>query len=274
MAANVTARLGRRTGEDRQDPGDGAATGSRAGLAGGRGHASFAGGLRGEWRTAEGRAVLEPAGAHERWPPPGRSRWTTSVSVAIEDTDPLLQQSRLAAGLGHPLAHRINAIFNSGARSTAIDRDSPAGNAKVVIEQAMASIVKTTPERFQAAQAMLEKAVAAEPDNVDLQGGACRAYAARHSAGMVQSGRRRGDRTQRAVDAGARAAGEARSIVPLLEGLLPLPCRNQPFHRKPRGLREGVGLRSVERVGAVQFGPRADSTGALRGCAGDLQASR
>jgi DNA-binding winged helix-turn-helix (wHTH) protein/tetratricopeptide (TPR) repeat protein len=99
----------------------------------------------------------------------GEVRWTTSVSVGLEDTDVLLQQSRLAAGLGHPLALRINALLNSSTRSAATDSGLPAGNAKVVIEQAMAFINQTTPERFQAAQAMLEKALAAEPDNVDLE---------------------------------------------------------------------------------------------------------
>ncbi len=96
----------------------------------------------------------------------GEVRWTSSVSVGIEDADLLLQQSRLAAGLGHPLALRINAMLNSGARSAVTNNDLPAGNTKVVIEQAMAFINQTTPERFQAAQAMLEKALAAEPDNV------------------------------------------------------------------------------------------------------------
>lgn len=99
----------------------------------------------------------------------GEVRWTTSVSVPIENTDLSLQQSRLAAGLGHPLALRINAMVNSDPRSTSTDSGLPAGNAKVVIEQAMASINHTTRERFQAAQAMLEKALAAEPDNVDLE---------------------------------------------------------------------------------------------------------
>jgi tetratricopeptide (TPR) repeat protein len=99
----------------------------------------------------------------------GEVRWTTSVSVGIEDIDVLLQPSRLAAGLGHPLALRINALWNSGARPSATDSGLPAGNAKVVIEQAMAFINQTTPERFKAAQAMLEKALAADPDNVDLE---------------------------------------------------------------------------------------------------------
>jgi Flp pilus assembly protein TadD/TolB-like protein len=99
----------------------------------------------------------------------GEVRWTSSVSVGIEDTDLSLQQSRLAAGLGHPLALRINALLNSSTRSAATDSGLPEGNAKVVIEQAMAFINQTTPERFRAAQSMLEKALATEPDNVDLE---------------------------------------------------------------------------------------------------------
>ena len=99
----------------------------------------------------------------------GEVRWTTSASVAAENADLSLQQSRLAAAIGHPLAVRINAMINSGAGSVATGSELPAGNAKVVIEQAMASINQNTPERFQAAQAMLEKALAAEPDNVDLE---------------------------------------------------------------------------------------------------------
>jgi DNA-binding winged helix-turn-helix (wHTH) protein/tetratricopeptide (TPR) repeat protein len=99
----------------------------------------------------------------------GEVRWTNSVSVGIENADLPLQQSQLAAGVGHPLALRINAMFNSGAAATAINSDLPAGGAKVVIEQAMASINQTTPERFKAAQTMLEKAIADDPGNVDLE---------------------------------------------------------------------------------------------------------
>jgi DNA-binding winged helix-turn-helix (wHTH) protein/Tfp pilus assembly protein PilF/TolB-like protein len=89
--------------------------------------------------------------------------WTEPVSVAIGDTDLGLQQSRLAAGLGHPLALRINELVHAGAQATADD------TAKVVVEQATASIMQTTRERFMAAQAMLEKALADEPNNTDLQ---------------------------------------------------------------------------------------------------------
>lgn len=99
----------------------------------------------------------------------GEVRWTTSFSVGLEDADLALQQSRLTAGLGHPLAVRINALLNSNARSTGNDGDLPSGATKIVIEQAMAFINQTTPERFRAAQTMLEKALAANPGNVDLE---------------------------------------------------------------------------------------------------------
>lgn len=99
----------------------------------------------------------------------GEVRWTASVSVGADDADLPLQQSRLAAGLGHPLALRLNALINSAARPGAADGELPAGNAGIVIEQATAFINQTTRDRFAAAQAMLERALAADPDNVDLE---------------------------------------------------------------------------------------------------------
>jgi DNA-binding winged helix-turn-helix (wHTH) protein/tetratricopeptide (TPR) repeat protein len=92
----------------------------------------------------------------------------TAIAVDIKDSDLELQQTRLAAGIGHQLARRINTLMQSGAPSAITDISSSQGNAKVVIEQAMASITRTTRERFAAAQAMLEKALADDPDNVDL----------------------------------------------------------------------------------------------------------
>jgi DNA-binding winged helix-turn-helix (wHTH) protein/tetratricopeptide (TPR) repeat protein/TolB-like protein len=97
----------------------------------------------------------------------GEVRWADTVSVSTENTGVSLQQTRLTAGVGHPLALRINAMFNAGPGAT--DRDLAGGKSKVVIEQAMASINQTTPERFKAAQTMLEKAIADEPGNVDLE---------------------------------------------------------------------------------------------------------
>jgi DNA-binding winged helix-turn-helix (wHTH) protein/tetratricopeptide (TPR) repeat protein len=92
-----------------------------------------------------------------------------SLSIDINDPDLQLKQSRLAAGIGHPLALRLNALIESGAAPDATNGGSPPGSAKVVIEQAMASINQTTPERFKAAQTMLEKAIADDPGNVDLE---------------------------------------------------------------------------------------------------------
>jgi DNA-binding winged helix-turn-helix (wHTH) protein/Flp pilus assembly protein TadD len=91
----------------------------------------------------------------------GEVTWTASYQVNPADTDLQMQQSRLAAGVGHALALRINELLNGDPRSAA--------KSKVVIEQATAHINQTSPERFQAAQAMLEKALAEEPDNVDIQ---------------------------------------------------------------------------------------------------------
>jgi DNA-binding winged helix-turn-helix (wHTH) protein/tetratricopeptide (TPR) repeat protein len=93
----------------------------------------------------------------------GEMMWTAPVSVAIGETDPELQQSRLAAGLGHLLALRLNELTQAGAPATTAD-----GRAKVVIEQARVLLNQTNQERFAAAQALLEKALAENPDDVDL----------------------------------------------------------------------------------------------------------
>jgi Flp pilus assembly protein TadD len=90
----------------------------------------------------------------------GEVKWTTSYQVNPADTDLQIQQSRLAAGIGHALALHLNGLLNS---------DTPSAKNKVVIEQATAHINQTSPERFKAAQAMLEKALADEPDNVEVQ---------------------------------------------------------------------------------------------------------
>ncbi len=96
----------------------------------------------------------------------GTVRWTTALSVDLASGDMQLQQTRLAAGMGHPLALRINALLKSGNRS--VD-GLPTGSSKAAIEQATASINQTTLERFRAAQAMLENALADDSGNVDLQ---------------------------------------------------------------------------------------------------------
>ncbi len=95
----------------------------------------------------------------------GEVQSVASASIGA-DVGAQLQQSRLAAGVGDPLARRLNTLLDADE-----DRDGRTadGNAKVVVEQATASISHTTRERFDTAQTMLESALAGEPDNVDLQ---------------------------------------------------------------------------------------------------------
>lgn len=99
-------------------------------------------------------------------PATGAGKWTTSLSIERTDADTELEQTRLTAGMGHPLALRVNALLNAGERTAA---GLPAGAAKAAIEQATASINQTSPERLRAAQAMLEKGLADDPGNADLQ---------------------------------------------------------------------------------------------------------
>lgn len=89
--------------------------------------------------------------------------WAAPVAVTIGDTDPGLQHQRLAAGIGHLLARRINELTRAGAQASLAD-----GKSKVVVEQASGLINQTNKERFAAAQATLERALAEDPDNVDL----------------------------------------------------------------------------------------------------------
>jgi tetratricopeptide (TPR) repeat protein len=97
----------------------------------------------------------------------GEIVWTAPVSVMLEDTDVPLQQSRLAAGIGHPLAVRIGELRDGNAQPAAPGPGAPHGTS-AVIEQATAAIRQTTHERFEAAQTMLTKALADDPDNIDL----------------------------------------------------------------------------------------------------------
>ena len=91
----------------------------------------------------------------------GEVKWTASYQVARAETDLPTQQSRLAAAVGHALALRLNEILNADT--------PPSTQSKVVVEQATAHINQTSPERFRAAQAMLEKALVEDPGNVEIQ---------------------------------------------------------------------------------------------------------
>lgn len=96
----------------------------------------------------------------------GEVQSVAAASVGVDEMD-ALQQSRLVAGVGHVLARRLNELLEPSAASSA-SRRSSAGGDKIAVDQALASINQTTRERFGAAQAMLQKALTDDPDNVDL----------------------------------------------------------------------------------------------------------
>jgi DNA-binding winged helix-turn-helix (wHTH) protein/tetratricopeptide (TPR) repeat protein len=90
----------------------------------------------------------------------GQVQWSSESSVPTENIDEALQQSRLTAGIGYPLALQINNLAHARL---------PSADSKIVVEQAAAFINQTSRERFAMAQAMLEKALAATPDDVHLE---------------------------------------------------------------------------------------------------------
>jgi tetratricopeptide (TPR) repeat protein len=94
--------------------------------------------------------------------------WTAPATITIGNAELSLQQSRLAASIGYPLALRIGTLLDPAAKPREHGRDVSSGSANVVIEQATDSILRTTRDRFATAQTMLEKALAGDPDNVDL----------------------------------------------------------------------------------------------------------
>jgi DNA-binding winged helix-turn-helix (wHTH) protein/tetratricopeptide (TPR) repeat protein len=135
-------------------------------------------------------------------------RWTTAYSVDATNGDVGLQQSRLAAGIGYPLASRISAMIRSGLRE---------GNANIVVNQAKAFINRTTRERFDKAQAMLDKALAADPNNVDLQA----ALAAQLLRGIQTNwyrGAESSEAQHRAQDLLERASRADPNYIPVIEG--------------------------------------------------------
>lgn len=83
----------------------------------------------------------------------------TAADAADPDRQHLL--SRLAAGIGYPLAARLSTLQEPEQRE--------AGASDVAIGQAVAAINQTTRERFGTARAILEKYLANDPGNVDLR---------------------------------------------------------------------------------------------------------
>ena len=96
----------------------------------------------------------------------GEVQSVAAASINAEAVDAQLAQARLAAGVGHVLARRLNEILEP--RASSARRTSSAGGDKVAVEQALASINQTTRERFGAAQSMLQRALTDDPDNLDI----------------------------------------------------------------------------------------------------------
>jgi DNA-binding winged helix-turn-helix (wHTH) protein/TolB-like protein/Flp pilus assembly protein TadD len=90
----------------------------------------------------------------------GQVTWSGAYSAAADNPDQAQQQTRLIAGIGYPLALQINTLTYTRLSSA---------DSKIVIKEASAFINRTTRERFAAAQAMLEKALTAHPNDVGLE---------------------------------------------------------------------------------------------------------
>lgn len=99
----------------------------------------------------------------------GEVQSVATVATDINEPDAQLQQMRLAAGVGHPLASRLNTLQISRENHVTIGNSSSDSSARIVIEQALASNNQTTRERFSVAERLLKNAMAADPDNLDLQ---------------------------------------------------------------------------------------------------------
>lgn len=137
----------------------------------------------------------------------GKVRWSGSYNVPTNTNDGQLQQIRLTAGIGNPLALQINAMTHQ--RITSPD-------SKIVVEQAAAFINQTSRERFAAAQDMLEKAHAAKPDDVDIAA-ALSAHLMR-GAGMVWYPRSEtGSVEQRASALLKEATARQPNYIPVLQ---------------------------------------------------------
>jgi len=90
---------------------------------------------------------------------------TVATATVAAGLEPELQEVRLAAGAGDRLARWLNDLLEGGS----VGAEEPTPGVRVAIEQATASINQTSRERFGVAQLMLKTALAAAPDNVDLQ---------------------------------------------------------------------------------------------------------
>lgn len=138
----------------------------------------------------------------------GRVQWSTSYAVSTEGIDDALQQSRLAAGIGYDVALHINALRDASLSSP---------DSKIVVDQAAAFINNTNKERFAAGQGMLEKALAARPDDVDL-GAALAAFLLRGIQTAWYTGSDADVARHRAQALLEHALGKQPNYIPALQG--------------------------------------------------------
>ena len=240
----------RRAGEDRKHP--------RAGSGSGR----TEGRLRGEGRTAEERAGLDRADAHDR------------------DGNRRGQVDRFIFGQpgGHgPAAAAVPACGGRRSRAgaahqrTAECRHAIRAKNKVVIEQATAHINQTSPERFQAAQAMLEKALAEEPDNSDVQV----ALAALLMRGVQMVWLSPAEREAAETKAEAMLQQTLRAkpnYIPAHEAYCRFLNATNQFRASLVACARALSFDPVERDRAVSYRPCPNPDGTFRGRAGDVQA--
>ncbi|NEW93825.1 tetratricopeptide repeat protein, partial [Rhodopseudomonas sp. BR0M22] len=88
----------------------------------------------------------------------GQVQWAGGIRVSVNTISERLQQSRLTAGIGAPLALRINALTQRAMQP----------ESKIIAEQAAAFLNQTNRERFKVAQELLEKSHAAAPNDVEI----------------------------------------------------------------------------------------------------------
>jgi DNA-binding winged helix-turn-helix (wHTH) protein len=199
----------------------------------------------------------------------GEVRSFADVSIDIDEPDTRLQQIRLAAGVGHPLALHLNALQEVGE-----DHEASGGpSAKIVIEQALASNSQTSRERFAISQTMLENAIAAEPDNLDLK--LALATLQLRGVQMLWYGPAGRDSIETGLKSIRSLLDYALATKPKLHSgdgcPLPLPEHDEPVRREPDRVREDAQPRSVERGRALSPRSLAALPRPLRGRAGDVR---
>ena len=197
--------------------------------------------------------------------------WTTPVSVAIDDTDLTLQQSRLAASIGQPLALRIDALVNSDAKPN--DNPTSSGSANVVDRAGHglhhandAGALSRRRRRCWRRLSLTTLTMSTSRSRLlRFSCAACRWSGTHRPRALPPKPSARDPRARPEAQAGLSSG--ARS-------LLPLPQRHQRVRRKPGGLRAGAELRSLERHRAVSYRVGSASVGTFRPGAGDVQAGR